>query len=140
MRSALPVSWLLTIAAAFPAVSGAVEPAELAARASVSEAPTTGLDARILDPGVASPALEAVISGSLDTRFIPFVSRGSHLRHDTLWFHLPPPTPVDLTGTTPVLVVRSGLDQSVEVFAGQAGRTVPLALAHTIPKFGGGGG
>ena len=140
MRSPLPVIWLLTVAAAFPAVSGAVAPAAVAApaaRAPASESRTTGLDARILDPSVANPALEAVISGSLDAQFIPFVSRGSHLRHDTLWFHLPPPTRVVWGATTPVLVVRSGLDQSVEVFARQAGRTVPLALANTIPRFGG---
>ena len=40
-------------------------------------------------------------------------------------------------GSTPVLVVRSGLSQSVEVYAKHAARTVPLAATRAIPKFGG---
>ncbi len=117
------------------ATAGAAEPAATVPTA-VAGAPVP-LTALILAPRESDPALPEVTSGALDPGFGTFVSRGSHLIQGPLWFRLPPPAPATWDGSTPVLVVRSGLDQSVEVYARHAGRTVPLGLTHTIPKFGG---
>src|SRR5262249_23649769 len=40
-------------------------------------------------------------------------------------------------GETPVLLVRSGMDQPVEVFAQEDGAVEPLRAATLVPKFGG---
>jgi diguanylate cyclase (GGDEF)-like protein len=117
--------------------------AALATVAAAAELPREGapgspvpIEAQIL-PGPGDAALQEVTSGTLDTRFVPFVSRGSHLLTGTQWLRLPAPAPVVWDGSTPVLVVRSGLSQSVEVYAKHAGRTVPLATTRAVPKFGG---
>ncbi len=137
MRSPLLASWLLILAAGI-AQAGATTtpqggPAPVPAAAAAAPPP---LAAQILDfPGDPAPA--EVTSGGLDGRFAPFVSRGSHLLKGVLWLRLPPPVPVVWDGSTPVLVVRSGLQQSVQVYARHAGRTVPIAASGTVPKFGG---
>jgi diguanylate cyclase (GGDEF)-like protein len=137
VRSPLLASWLL-IAAAFAAVAAeaqaAVAPAAAPGPATATLVP---LDAQILSLPAADVSLQQVTSGALDTHFVPFVTRGSHLLKGTLWLRLPPPVPVVWDGSTPVLVVRSGLEQSVEVYASHGGRSVPLAATNTIPKFGG---
>jgi two-component system, sensor histidine kinase LadS len=139
VRSWLLASWLVSMAGVLPAVAGPLEPpaATVPALKTPAGGAPVGLSARILDPGVADPAAAAVISGSLDDRFVPFTSRGSHLLKGTLWLRLPPPAPVVWDGSTPVLVVRAGLEQSVEVYARHAGGTVPLAATGSVPKFGG---
>jgi diguanylate cyclase (GGDEF)-like protein len=48
-----------------------------------------------------------------------------------------PPAP-EAAGETPVLLVRSGMDQRVEVFGRRSGTVVPLRAATAVPKFGGG--
>ncbi len=131
MRSPLLASWLLSMAAALATVAGAAEPPQ----GGPSGTPTP-IAAQIL-AGPGDAALQEVTSGALDGRFVPFVSRGSHLLTGTRWLRLPAPAPVVWDGSTPVLVVRSGLSQSVEVYARHAGRTVPLATTRAVPKFGG---
>ncbi len=139
MRSASLASWLLSIAAAFVTVAGAAEPlpggtAAPGIRPSLVPIP---VEAQVLSlPGGDAP-LQQVTSGALDTHFVPFVAHGSHLIKGSIWLRLPPPKPVVWDGSTPVLVVRSGLEQSVEVYASHGGRTVPLSATNTIPKFGG---
>ena len=139
MRSWLLASWLLSIAGALAAVAGAAAPPPggSAAAGPAASTPQTPLSAEILSPLSTDAALQEVTSGALDARFVPFVTRGSHLLTGTLWLRLPAPATVVWDGSTPVLVVRSGLSQSVEVYARHAGRTVPLATTRAIPKFGG---
>ncbi len=131
MRSPLLASWLLSIAAALAAAASAAAPPP-----GGPEAPGP-LTAEILNRPGPDAAVQEVASGALDAHFGPFVARGSHLLKGTLWLRLPPLAPVVWDGSTPVLVVRSGLQQSVEVYARHTGRTVPLAATSTIPKFGG---
>ncbi|HEY2808165.1 MAG TPA: diguanylate cyclase [Steroidobacteraceae bacterium] len=131
MRSLLLASWLVSMATALVPVAGAAEPPP--AGAPGAHGP---IEAQVL-PASGDAALQEVTSGALDTRFVPFVSRGSHLLTGALWLRLPPPAPVAWDGSNPVLVVRSGLQQSVEVYARRALRPVPIAPTRTVPKFGG---
>ena len=139
MRSPQLASALLSLAAAFTAVAGAATspPGGTAASPAPATAIPAPLAAQILSLPGTDAALQEVTSGSLDTRFVPFLTHGSHLLTGSLWLRLPPPAPVLWDGSTPVLVVRSGLSQTVEVFGRRAGRPVPLGLTRTIPKFGG---
>ena len=90
----------------------------------------------VLDPTGISPTLTDVTTGSLDARFRPFRSRGSHSLTGTLWFRVPLPEVLAGTGT-PVLLARSGMNQPVEVLARRNGAVVPLTAAAVAPKFGG---
>jgi diguanylate cyclase (GGDEF)-like protein len=140
VRSPLVASWLVGIVAALAAVAGAAEPPAggIPAAPAAAAAVPVPLRAQILGlPGASDARMEEIVSGALDGQFEPFVSHGSHLLKGTLWLRLPPPVPVVWDGSTPVLVVRSGLEQPVEVFARHAGRLVPLASTGAIPKFGG---
>jgi len=127
-------SWVLGVVAACliteaPAALGAAVPPA----GSSGSAP---LAAQVLDSAVASPSVEAVTSGSLDGRFGPFRSRGSHFITWTQWFRLTAPAAPAGEGT-PVLWIRSGLDQPVELFGRRAGVVVRLTPASTVPRFGG---
>ncbi len=137
MRSPLLASWLLILAAGLAQAGAPASPEGGAAAVPVAAGATPPpLAAQILVFAGEAP-LPQVTSGALDSRFVPFESHGSHLRNGILWLRLPPPPPVVWDGSTPVLVVRSGLQQSVEVYARHAGRTVPIASSSAIPKFGG---
>ncbi|MBS0581234.1 MAG: diguanylate cyclase [Proteobacteria bacterium] len=127
-------SWLFGLAALVAWGWGLAAPAAAAVAASGSSEP---LEARVLEPRGSDPVPAEVASGELGTHFDAFASRGSHLLQGALWFRLPPPLPTVWDGSTPVLVVRSGLDQSVDVYARRAGSTVRLGMTHAIPKFGG---
>ena len=129
MHSPRLASWLLSLAAA---LSGAAVAAAHPLPVQVPED-----QVQMLDPTLTPPDIQALTTGSSDAQFGPFKARGSHLLHGTLWLRLPPQPPAVWDGSTPVLVVRSGLEQSVDVFARRAGRSVPLALTTSIPKFGG---
>jgi diguanylate cyclase (GGDEF)-like protein len=94
------------------------------------------LSARVLERSAGDPAAAIVTSGSLDSRFRPFVSRGSHFIAAPLWFRLEAPS-AQRAGENPVLLARSGIDQPVEVFARRAGQTVELTPATVVPQFGG---
>src|SRR5262249_14795040 len=94
------------------------------------------LTAEVLVFGGTSPTEAEVTSGALDGKFQPFKTRGSHLIRTTLWLRLPPPKAAT-GGETPVLLVRSGMDQPVEVFAQEDGTVEPLRAATLVPKFGG---
>jgi len=107
--------------------------------AAVSPAGSSGsvpLAAQVLDSAVAVPSVEAVTSGSLDSRFGPFRSRGSHFITSTQWFRLSAPAAPAGEGT-PVLWIRSGLDQPIELFGRRAGLVVRLTPVATVPRFGG---
>jgi hypothetical protein len=85
----------------------------------------TALPVEVLETAGASPAVEEVTSGALDASFRDFRVRGSHRIKTALWFRLAPPAP-EAPGETPVLLVRSGMDQPVEVFGRRGGAVVPL--------------
>jgi len=110
--------------------------AGLFAPATAAAATTSPLPAEVLETSAASPTIEEVAGGALDGRFHEFQVRGSHLIKKALWFRLAPPAAAP-AGETPVLLVRSGLDQPVEAFGRRAGRWVPLKPAAVVPKFGG---
>ncbi|MGH8304484.1 MAG: 7TM diverse intracellular signaling domain-containing protein, partial [Steroidobacteraceae bacterium] len=102
---------------------------------AVAAAPTA-LPAQVLDSSVPDAAVAEVTGGSLDGRFRPFTPRGWHSITGTLWFRIPSLTAAP-AGTTPVLLVRSGMDEPVEVFARRGGASVPLTASAVIPKLGG---
>jgi two-component system, sensor histidine kinase LadS len=134
-------SWVLTLAVALPALTGA-QSALAADSPSGSEAAaghSFPLAAEVLEPAAGDPAVDVVTSGTLDRRFRPFVSRGSHFLIKPFWFRLPP-----LTGAQPagngalaVLLARAGMDQSVEVFVRRGGESLPLTRQGVIPQWGG---
>ena len=124
--------WLLALAVGltgWPAAAGAAP-----APASAFPAP---LAAEVLDSTGMSPTEGTVTDGSLDRQFRPFRARGSYRITATLWFRLAPPQ-APAGGETPVLLVRSGMDQPVEMFARRNGTVVPLKAATVVPKSGGG--
>jgi diguanylate cyclase (GGDEF)-like protein len=102
------------------------------------------LEVQVLDAALGDPPAAAVTGGSLEGHFERFEARGSHFRTAPMWFRLPPlagsgtgsGTAAD-AGVIPVLLVRAGMDQSVEVYAWRAGETVALAPATVLPQFGG---
>ena len=98
--------------------------------------PLTPLGTKVLDPAQAFSDPARLIRGELDGRFGTFISHGSHLLTGTHWFRLDAPAPA-VPGSTPVLVVRSGLDQGVEIWGRQSGAAVSLERTSVVPKFGG---
>lgn len=108
-------------------------PARAAGPSSPSQTP---LPAEVLESAASSPTVEEVTGGGLDGRFREFHVRGSHLIKKALWFRLAPPAAAP-AGETPVLLVRSGMDQPVEAYGRRAGAVVPLKPATVVPKFGG---
>jgi two-component system, sensor histidine kinase LadS len=99
--------------------------------ASGKTLPLGALDSQLADPGAA-----AVVEGSLEEHFRPFTARGSHRITRTLWLRLPPPGPA-VPGTIPVLLARSGIDQTVELFGRSRGAVVTLEPTTVVPNFGG---
>jgi diguanylate cyclase (GGDEF)-like protein len=135
VRKPLLASWLLSLAAALP-LYGALAEAPQGAPENPPRGASVPLQTRVLDPGQASVDPEQLTGGSLDGRFGAFTSHGSHLLTGTQWFRLDGPPPA-APGSTPVLVVRSGLDHEVEIWARESGRAVRLERTSVVPKFGG---
>lgn len=89
-------------------------------------------------PGSAGETDEAgILAGARDRQFIPFVPAGSRLLSEPVWLRIAPPASPGDPAVLPVLLVRSGLDQQVELFGRRAGASVPLGLTTALPKFGG---
>ena len=137
MPKPLPASWLLSLAIALPLYGApAGTPQDSPSPSPAARIAPVPLGARILEAAGSPPAPEAVTSGALDPRFGPFKSAGSHFLTGTQWLRLDAPDQVS-PGLAPVLVVRSGLDQSVEVWGRSGGRPLALGLISSLPKFGG---
>jgi two-component system, sensor histidine kinase LadS len=126
-------SWLLGVAAC---LGGPVVAAADRVPAASAPGPSALISAEVLDSEGLSPSVEAVTGGSLDDRFGPFRSRGSHLITSTLWFRLPPAQPARDAGS-PVLWARTGTGQTVALFGRRGGALVPLTATTVVPKFGG---
>ncbi|MBS0366953.1 MAG: diguanylate cyclase [Proteobacteria bacterium] len=78
-------------------------------------------------------------SGSLDTRFGTFESRGSYRIRPATWFRLELPTtarPANTDGSGQVLLVRTGIVEPLIAFGQRAGVSVRLQPALRIPRFG----
>jgi diguanylate cyclase (GGDEF)-like protein len=134
--------WILTLALCLPPVAAAVDTPLVPDLPPVAQlAPTNGspLEVRVLDPSLGDAAVEEVTSGSLDSRFGPFDTRGSHFGTAPLWFRLPPLAgPLSAhNGAIPVLLARAGMDQSVEVFVREGADSVSLTPQVLVPQFGG---
>jgi diguanylate cyclase (GGDEF)-like protein len=97
----------------------------------------TPLAAEVLESTGTAATVTLVTSGAFDQLFRPFQSRGSHRVRTQLWFRLRAPE-ATAGGETPVVLVRSGMDQPVEMFVRRSGVFVPLRPAAVAPKFGGG--
>jgi len=137
VRKPFLASWLLSLAAAIPlyvAVAQAPQAAPVAP--PPYQAGTIPLATQVLDPALAAPPAGQVTSGALDERFLPFDSHGSHFLTGVHWFRIQPPTPAE-PGRIAVLLARSGLDQPVEVYGREEGKTVKLQLTGMAPTFGG---
>jgi diguanylate cyclase (GGDEF)-like protein len=137
VRKPLLASWLLSLAAAIP-LYGVLAAAPQGTSGPPQTAPTgqIPLETRILDSEVPVPGPEAVAAGTLEDRFGPFASQGSHLLNGIKWFRIEPPG-ATTPGGTPVLVARSGMDQGVELWGREGGVLVPLGVTSVVPKFGG---
>lgn len=124
------VSLLLGLAVCLGAMTAAP-----AAAAGTPVVPTTPLPVQVLEAADSS-TVEGVTTGALDAQFRPFRPRGSHLIKTPRWFRLAPPA-AEVAGETPVLLVRSGIDQPVELFGRRGDTVVPLKPATVVPKSGG---
>ena len=133
MRNPLLTSWLLSLAVALPL--GAATP-ELPQAPEVPVSGPIPLRTQILEAAVTDATPDTLGSGALDPHFEAFTSAGSHILSGSRWFRLDPPPPAP-AGSTPVLVARSGMDQPLEIYAREGGRTVALPVTSVIPKFGG---
>jgi two-component system, sensor histidine kinase LadS len=135
---AVLAGWLIGLAACLPARAGDVDQPlvpDLPPVAQLAPGNVAPLDVQVLEGAAGDPPAETITAGTLDARFGPFTSRGSHFITKPLWFRIPVP-PAD-GSTNPVLLARSGIDQPVEVFAHRDGRTVRLDPATLVPEFGG---
>jgi two-component system, sensor histidine kinase LadS len=134
-------SFILAVAAglAWPALAGQELVPDLPPEAQLLPANGSPLPVTLLDAAAGDARADLVTSGALDKQFSPFVSRGSHFATAPLWFRLPPLAVARSapSGAIPVLLVRAGMDQEVEVFARQAGASVPLTPQTVVPQFGG---
>jgi diguanylate cyclase (GGDEF)-like protein len=99
----------------------------------------TPIEVRVLDAALGDPLVAAITAGALDGHFVPFVERGSHFLTAPLWFRLPAlgRATADAAGRIPVLLVRAGMDQRVQVFARRDGESLSLTPATVVPQFGG---
>jgi len=136
VRNPLRWIWLLSLAMLSPLYASATDAPQVAEAPQPPSAALTPLETRILGVGEANPDPETVMQGALEARFGPFQSSGSHFLTGIHWFRIQAPVP-GIPGTTPVLVARSGLDQSVRVWARQGGQAIRLRLTTSVPKFGG---
>ena len=124
------LGWLLGVAvclAGGSATGGTAGPPQSALQ--------TPLQVEVLDSSDSKPTVSEVTGGYLDGHFRPFTPRGSHLIKAERWFRWQSRAAAG-SGDTPVLLVRSGMDQPVEVFARREGAFVPLRAATVVPTFG----
>ncbi len=132
-------SWVVAVAG-LPLVAAAVPLVpDLPSVAQLTPGNGAPIEARVLESSFGDPPVPRVTAGTLDEHFAPFDARGSHRLNAPLWFRLPPlASPASRTaGLIPVLLVRAGIDQSVEVFARHQGESLPLSPATLVPQFGG---
>lgn len=103
--------------------------------------PGQGLElaVQVLEPAAGDPAVDVVTSGAVDDRFRAFRARGSHFAGGAFWFRLPPLAGAlaRYSGSIPVLLARTGMDQSVEVFVRERGVSISLTPQTVVPQFGG---
>ena len=140
MRKAALTSWMAGLAC-LPLAAGA-EPTlvpELPSIAHLTPANGAPVEVRVLEASVGDPPAAEVTGGALDGHFAPFVAHGSHRLTAPLWFRLPPFGYSSEGGGAqiPVLLARAGIDQSVQVFARQAGKSLSLSPGTVVPQFGG---
>ena len=133
MRSGPLLSWLLGVMACLRAGYAGALP-DATPHESSEGAPVA---AQVLDAAAGDPAAAVVTRGLLDGYFRPFDAGGSRSATTPLWFRLHPPEAAPAQATTAVLRVRTGMDQSVEVFGRRAGEFAPLTAVTVIPLFGG---
>ncbi len=96
-------AWLLGLTAfTSPAIVAAAQPA---------------LEVRVLDPTVSDATLDAVTSGSLDSRFGPLTNSAPKHAPDPLWLRVRSDGPFNPAGI-PVLIARMGWFARVKVFTG----------------------
>ena len=141
MHKAALTSWMGGLAACLPLAAGA-EPTlvlELPSIAHLTPANGAPVEARVLETSFGDPPAASVTSGALDGHFATFLAHGSHRLTAPLWFRLPPLGYSSEGGGAliPVLLARAGIDQSVQVFARQGGRSLSLSPGTVVPQFGG---
>lgn len=135
MRNPLLPSWLLSLAFVLPLYAAVPDPSQ-GVQGAPAAPPTIPAEVRILAQGQAAADPKAILDGSLDGQFGPFTSHGSHFLTGIQWFRLRLLAPA-VPGTSPVLVIRSGMQQPAEVWVHQGGQVLPLRVTSVLPKFGG---
>jgi diguanylate cyclase (GGDEF)-like protein len=95
------------------------------------------VDVKVLDAVLGDPPAATVTGGALDQRFGPFAARGSHFATSPLWFRLSAAPGEGAAGATPVLLARTGMDQTAQLFGRRAGHPAALTTTTVIPQFGG---
>ena len=126
VRNPALASCLVGVALLLPLAARAADSAlvpELPAIAQLTPGNGAPLLVQVLAAPHGDPPPAAITGGALDEHFGPFEARGSHLRTAPLWLRLPPLAGAGTAAdaATPVLVARTGMDQTVTV----------------VPQFGG---
>lgn len=103
---------------------------------AVLAASLTALEVRVLDPAAGEATAEAVSSGSLDSRFVPFQYREVRRRTNEFWLQVQAPAGF-MPEAVPTLNVSKGRHLDLQVFWTDANgsRTLPVALE--LPDFRG---
>ncbi len=101
--------------------------------ASLAAAVSRPLDVRVLSPTAPNPAAPRIKSGALDDWFESPGALGLRGRQGVYWLQIPLTADAFAAAGIPVLVVRSGRQTHVELFAAGAA----LRLATTLPAFRG---
>ena len=102
----------------------------------VLAAAESDLEVQALDASVSDPVPDAVMTGSLDSRFGPFNYRDTRRRGGPFWLKL---RSIDglMPAGVPVVIVHKGRHLQIQLFATRAGETLQLARATELPGFSG---
>ena len=93
-------------------------------------------DVQALDASVSDPAPEAVVAGSLDSRFGAFNYRDARRRGGPFWLKLRS-TDDWMPAGIPTVTVHKGRHLQVQLFAIRAGEMLRLQKATELPGFSG---
>jgi len=126
----LLVARLVSLVALFISAQSVASPDDRAAGA-----PT--LEVTVLSQPAAETTPAAVVSGSLDSHFIPFDGYNATASAETLWLRLRAATAFDPSGNLPILIARGGWFERIEAFPAGASVAAPLQHIIDLPEFGG---
>jgi diguanylate cyclase (GGDEF)-like protein len=101
---------------------------------ALASAANDTFDVQVLDAAEAGATMQAITSGSLDSRFHAFNLREVRARGIPFWLQLQVTQDV-AAEPLPALIVHKGRHFRVQLFATRAGKALPLQAVAEVPQF-----